>query len=116
MPFARIRAALRNLLGLVPTLDLHGCGVREAREITAAFLGDAQAHGERIVRIVYGKGRNSPGGRGVLREVVPRWLDGAAALVEHYERLPDPDGADGAVRVWVRPLPSGRVDSPAGLP
>ena len=112
-----LRAALRSLLGLVPTLDLHGCGVRDACTLTEAFLRAAQAHGERVVRIVYGKGRNSPGGRGVLREVVPRWLETeGATLVERYERIPDQDGADGAVRVWVCPRSPGLVDSPGSVP
>jgi hypothetical protein len=39
----------------------------------------------------------------VLREVVPRWLDGdGRALVERYERRPDATGVDAAVIVWLR--------------
>lgn len=103
---AELRAAIRDLLGVVPTLDLHGHGVREALEETARFLQHAQACGDRRVRIVYGKGYGSPRGRGVLREVVPRWLErDGAELVERYRRLPDPSGGDGSVEVWVRAAP-----------
>jgi len=101
--FADLRGAMRDLLGVVPTLDLHGYGVTEALEETERFLVHAQARGDRRVRIVYGKGHGSPGGHGVLREVVPRWFEReGVALVERYRRLPDPTGGDGAVEVWIR--------------
>jgi len=97
------RETIREFLGVTPTLDLHGCGVREAVAETERFLRHAQALGDHVVRIVYGKGHGSPGGKGVLREVIPRWLDGdGAPLVERYERLPDATGGDGSVRVWLR--------------
>jgi DNA-nicking Smr family endonuclease len=98
-----VRQTLRELFGITPTLDLHGLGVRDALQETERFLRHARLNGERLVRIVYGKGHGSPGGRGVLREVVPRWLDGEGrALVESYERVPDASGADGAVKVRLR--------------
>src|SRR5262245_1336176 len=100
-----LRQTLRNLLGITPTLDLHGCGVREAIQETERFLRHAQKEQVPVVRVVYGKGRNSSGGRGVLRDVIPRWLGReGAALVESFERQPDASGADGAVKVWVRRL------------
>ena len=103
MMLRQVRQAIRELFGITPELDLHGCGVREAVAETESFLRHAQAVGDPVVRIVYGKGHGSPGGKGVLREVIPRWLDGdGAALVERYERLPDASGGDGSVRVWLR--------------
>ena len=99
----QLRQTLRELLGIVPTLDLHGYGVREAIDETERFLRHAHTLGEPVVRVVYGKGHGSPGGRGVLRDVIPRWLEREGAeLVERFERLPDASGADGAVRVWLR--------------
>lgn len=90
-------------MGLYPTLDLHGLGVRDALAETEQFLRLARAEGPGPVRIIYGKGRGSPGGRGVLREVVPRWLDDHRDdLVARYERRPDHTGADGSVVVWLR--------------
>jgi DNA-nicking Smr family endonuclease len=103
MRSASFRQILSDFLGITPTLDLHGLGVREALRETERFLRHAQSLNERSVRIVYGKGHGSPGGRGILREVVPRWLEReGAALVESYERLPDGSGADGSVKVWLR--------------
>jgi DNA-nicking Smr family endonuclease len=105
MSLAEIRAVLREALGILPTLDLHGLGVKDALAETERFLREAQLQGIGSLRIVYGKGRGSPGGRGVLREVVPRWLeDQGHGLVRRYERRPDASGTDGALIVWVRPL------------
>ncbi len=99
----QIRALVREVLGILPTLDLHGLGVREALRETERFLRDAQAQGVPSLRIVYGKGRRSPGGRGVLREAIPHWLDtNGRNLIRRYEQRPDASGADGAVIVWVR--------------
>ena len=103
------RQRIRELFGLVPALDLHGLGVKEALAETDRFLRAAQAAGEPVVRIVYGKGNRSPGGRGVLREVVPHWLENEGRhLVRATERLPDHTGADGSIKVWLQP-PAGRA-------
>lgn len=105
MSLAEIRSTLREALGILPTLDLHGLGVKEALAETERFLREAQSQGISSLRIVYGKGHGSPGGRGVLREVVPSWLEGRGrVLIRRYERRLDATGADGAVIVWVRPL------------
>ncbi|HZR83623.1 MAG TPA: Smr/MutS family protein [Candidatus Binatia bacterium] len=94
---------LRRLLGIVPALDLHGFAVGDALRATDAFLSDAAGAGEPVVRIVYGKGRGSPGGIGVLRQAVPAWIEhNARDRVERFERELDRDGHDGAMRVWLR--------------
>jgi DNA-nicking Smr family endonuclease len=103
MPLGEIRKIIREALGIMPTLDLHGLGVQDALRETEQFLRDAQEVGLASVRIVYGKGRRSAGGRGVLRQVIPRWLDGSGrAYVRRWERRPDASGADGGMIVWVR--------------
>ncbi len=99
----QLRLIVRGFLGITPTLDLHGLNVRAALEETERFVRHAHEVGEPVVRIVYGKGHGSPGGRGILRDVVPRWLEHEGAdWVERYQRLPDASGADGAVQVWLR--------------
>lgn len=105
MALDEIRRLIRDALGIMPTLDLHGLGVRAAVRETEAFLRDAQEQGLGSVRIVYGKGKGSPGGRGVLREVIPRWLDHEGRpYVRRWERRPDATGADGGMIVWVREI------------
>lgn len=102
------RSWLRSLLGIVPTLDLHGLGVRAALAETETFLREAQRSGEREVRIVYGKGRGSPGGVGVLRQAVPAWIEQhGGEWVERFERQLDDRGEDGAMRLWLHPTPEG---------
>jgi DNA-nicking Smr family endonuclease len=97
-----LRRLLRELLGLVPALDLHGLGVRDALTQTELFLREMADRGEREVRVVYGKGRGSPGGVGVLRQAVPAWLEQhGGGLVERFSREVDRDGNDGAMRVWL---------------
>lgn len=92
-------AARRGL----PRLDLHGLGVRDAVAATERFLIESHAAGIREVRIVYGKGRHSPGGRGVLREVVPRWLAAEGRRwVEQADPEPDVLGEDAAIVVRLR--------------
>jgi DNA-nicking Smr family endonuclease len=96
-----LRAA--GLSAGVPVLDLHGYGVKDAIAVTEQFVREASAAGTREVRIIYGKGRGSPEGRGVLREVIPRWLaaDGAR-WVESATPVADVRGEDGAIRVTLR--------------
>ncbi len=103
MALKEIRRLIRETFGIIPTLDLHGLGVRDALGETERFLREAQAQGIGSVRIVYGKGRGSAGGRGVLREVVPRWLDAEGRpYTRRWERRPDVSGVDGGMIVWVR--------------
>lgn len=88
----------------MPVLDLHELGVRDAITATERFLADCAADGVTEARIVYGKGHGSPGGRGVLREVIPRWL-GAEGRRWVASATPEPDasGGDGAIRVRFAP-------------
>ncbi|MFN2425200.1 MAG: Smr/MutS family protein [Candidatus Binatia bacterium] len=55
-------------------LDLHGLPLEDARKSVDDFLVSQQKRGHRCVLVVTGKGKNSLGGRGVLREQVPQWL------------------------------------------
>jgi DNA-nicking Smr family endonuclease len=98
-----LRAAAPATSSRLPVLDLHGFGVRDALALTERFLADAVAAGVPEVRIVYGKGRHSPGGRGVLREVIPRWLaDEGRRWVASASPEPDGRGEDAAIRVRLR--------------
>ena len=78
--------------------------MQDAIAATERFLREAQAANAVEVRIVYGKGRHSPGSKGVLREVIPRWLDGEGRrYVISAAPAPDAFGEDGAMRVRIRP-------------
>ena len=93
-----------GISGAVPTLDLHGMRVRPALDATRDFLMENHAGGAEQVRIIYGKGRGTPGGLGVLRQAVPAWIEqNATEWVERFERDLDASGNDGAMRIWLRP-------------
>lgn len=84
-------------------LDLHGHRQDEARRALDAFLGGAAASGKRCVLIITGKGPVSQGG-GVLREMVPRWLNEAPnrQQVLSFSHATPADGGTGALYVLLK--------------
>lgn len=85
-------------------LDLHGANAETARGLVERFVIEAQAKGLRCVRIVHGRGLNSPGGIAVLRSRFPRWISRGPArlLVLAYTTAPPHDGGTGASYVLLR--------------
>jgi DNA-nicking Smr family endonuclease len=55
-------------------LDLHGFTKTESLVALSDFLNNAHQLNWQRVRIITGKGINSPGGKFVIREVVMEWL------------------------------------------
>lgn len=84
-----------------PEIDLHGLRVPEALGAVRTALAVARKSGAPRLRIVCGKGRGSPGGKGVLREAVAGWLE-ANGYAGRYRREMDRDGRDGALSVDLR--------------
>ena len=68
------------------------------------FIGDCHARGLRCVRVVHGRGRNSPGGVPVLKPNLPRWLARGPTrlLVLAYTSALPNDGGTGATYVLLR--------------
>ena len=64
----------RGQLDIEARLDLHGLTQAEAHPRLDRFLASAQDRGLRSVLVITGKGRLSQEG-GVLRQMVPRWLN-----------------------------------------
>jgi DNA-nicking Smr family endonuclease len=85
-------------------LDLHGVDAPSARALVETFLIECQTRGLRCVRIVHGRGRNSPDGIPVLKRNLPRWLArGPARLaVLAYATAAPKDGGAGASYVLLR--------------
>lgn len=85
-------------------LDLHGYTVDEARHAVEQFLAAAYASGRRCVRLVHGRGRNSPDQRPVLKEQVRFWLSHGrlSRLLLAFATAPVSDGGAGAVYVLLR--------------
>ncbi|MGZ9115941.1 MAG: Smr/MutS family protein, partial [Methylocystis sp.] len=64
----------RGRIDVDAKLDLHGLRQAEAQRSLTAFLRRCQSNGARIAIIVTGKGLTRDEG-GVLRRVVPMWLE-----------------------------------------
>jgi DNA-nicking Smr family endonuclease len=88
-------------------LDLHGYTVEEAKPLVTSFLTSAYTTGRRCVRLVHGRGHNSPDNRPVLKEQVQLWLSHGrlSRLVLAFATAPAADGGAGAVYVLLRRVP-----------
>ena len=84
-------------------LDLHGMNAADARREVAAFLHECRLRGERCVRIIHGKGYNSPNQQPILKSKLNMWLrqcDGVLAFCS----APVNDGGTGAAYVLLGTL------------
>ena len=84
-------------------VSLRGMTSDRARHCLEGFLRQRQRQRVRYVGVIHGKGLRSPGGVGVLRREVPRWLDAwRPELVEHWRTAERRDGDHGALYVVLR--------------
>jgi DNA-nicking Smr family endonuclease len=85
-------------------LDLHGYTVEEAKILLTRFLNQAYSGGLRCVRLIHGRGKNSPDNRPVLKEHVQMWLSQGrlSRLVLAFVTAPARDGGAGAAYVLLR--------------
>ncbi len=65
----------RGQLKIEAKLDLHGLTQDEAHHALVDFVISAQGAGKRCVLVVTGKGLTPRGESGVLRTMLPRWLN-----------------------------------------
>lgn len=88
-------------------LDLHGHTVEEAKLVVERFVTSKFSLGQRCLRIVHGRGRNSKDNRPVLKEQVHLWLSHGrlSRLVLAFATAPVTDGGAGAVYVLLRRAP-----------
>jgi DNA-nicking Smr family endonuclease len=82
-------------------LDLHGMTEAAAHGTLMTFIVAAHRRGDRLVLIVTGKGES---GRGVLKAMVPRWLEEApmTKLIADKRWAHKRHGGDGALYVYLR--------------
>lgn len=95
-------------------IDLHGHNRREAHSRLRSFIGSAHRQDKRCVLVITGKGRSAKptddapfmgsGGRGILREEVPKWLaePDLRRLVLDYRTAQAKHGGEGALYVLLR--------------
>ena len=96
---------LRNgLYSIQGQLDLHGFNRAEAREVVEDFVARMSRFRSCCVKIIHGRGINSPDDRAVLKDSLQRWLS-TRRMSRHvvaYASAPLNDGGVGAVYVLLR--------------
>jgi DNA-nicking Smr family endonuclease len=113
-PLAPLERRLRQRLAkgnasIDRRIDLHGLTQREAHDALVHFLRTAQAQDAKIVLVVTGKGtrgaeRDPFSERGVLRRLVPHWLNAPElrGVVLGFEAAHVGHGGEGALYVRLR--------------
>ncbi|MDA8327442.1 MAG: Smr/MutS family protein [Betaproteobacteria bacterium] len=96
-----LRRLRRDYWGVQAELDLHGLTRDAARTSLVRFLEHCGHQHIRCVRIIHGKGMNSPDGLGVLRQLLPAWLAQRDAVLA-FCPAPPSDGGSGAVVVLLK--------------
>ncbi len=93
----------RGRLGVDAKLDLHGMRQEEALRALTGFLRRAQADGAKVAIVVTGKGLSLEEG-GVLRRVVPHWLQSPHLrdVVVGFGEAARHHGGEGALYVRIR--------------
>ena len=100
---ARASKLKRGRLEVDAKLDLHGMRQAEAQRALTSFLRRAQADGAKIAIVVTGKGLTRDEG-GVLRRVVPMWLQAPNLrdVVVGFGEAARHHGGEGALYVRIR--------------
>ena len=101
------RTARRLKRGQLPVearLDLHGRTQDQAHDALQSFVEESRMARRRCVLVITGKGSVASGKGGVLRQMVPRWLN-EPALRRHIIAItnaPESSGGTGALYVLLK--------------
>jgi DNA-nicking Smr family endonuclease len=101
----RFLPKLRNgVYSIQGSIDLHGLSRIEARQAVEDFLLRKSRERSCCVKIVHGRGINSPSDKAVLKELLQRWLATRrmSCCVLAYASAPYTDGGVGAIYVLLR--------------
>ncbi|MFO0588933.1 MAG: Smr/MutS family protein [Polyangiaceae bacterium] len=96
-----VRRLRRGQYTVDQQIDLHGLTAFEARKQMEAFLEKRRKEGDRVLRIIHGKGGHSPRGVSVLRGEIAAWLSQGPAKrhIAAFATAPDGEGGAGALLV-----------------
>ncbi len=84
--------------------DLHGMTQQEAHRRLDGFIAGAHAAGDRCVLVITGKGLRPDGSTGILRQMVPRWLNESPnrSRILAFTHAQPKHGGQGALYVLLR--------------
>jgi DNA-nicking Smr family endonuclease len=96
-----VRRLRRGQYTVDQQVDLHGMNAVDARKAIEQFIEKRRKEGDRVVRIVHGKGGHSPRGVSVLRGEIAAWLSQGPAKrhIAAFATAPPEDGGAGALLV-----------------
>ncbi|WP_248304568.1 Smr/MutS family protein [Breoghania sp. L-A4] len=99
-----LQRLVRGRTAIDGRIDLHGLTQSEAHGRLHSYLAGAQARGHKVVLVITGKGGDGYDGRGVLRRMVPHWLQlpQFRDLVNGFEEAHASHGGSGALYVRIR--------------
>lgn len=101
----RFLPGLRNgLYSIQEQIDLHGLGREQARLAVEEFVDRASRFRSCCVKIIHGRGINSPNDKAILKENLQRWLS-TRRMSRHvvaYASAPLKDGGVGAIYVLLK--------------
>jgi DNA-nicking Smr family endonuclease len=85
-------------------LDLHGQNADQALDALLFFMRESYLAGRRMVLIIPGRGKNSPGGLSILRQEIQTWLtrEPLRRIVLAFCTAQPKDGGAGALYVLLR--------------
>jgi DNA-nicking Smr family endonuclease len=85
-------------------IDLHGQNAEQAQETLINFIRQAYNKSQRFLVVVTGRGKNSPGGLGILRKNMQEWLtqNPLKRVVLAFCTAQPKDGGTGAVYILLR--------------
>ena len=97
----KLRCGFYSIQGQI---DLHGLSREEARAAVEVFINRMGRDRSCCVKIIHGRGINSPNDRAILKESLHRWLSTRklSRYVVAYASAPFNDGGVGAVYVLLR--------------
>ncbi len=94
----------RGKMPMEGRLDLHGMTQDQAHSALLRFINSGHAQGKRCVSVVTGKGTQLNGKIGVLRQMVPHWLNqpGLRSKIIAFTYAPKDQGGEGALYVLLK--------------
>ncbi|MDQ7835603.1 MAG: Smr/MutS family protein [Humidesulfovibrio sp.] len=87
-------------------LDLHGQNADQAHDALLFFMRESYLAGKRVVLVIPGRGKNSPGGLSILRAEIQSWLtrEPLRRIVLAFCTAQPRDGGTGALYVLLRKI------------
>ncbi len=101
---ATAKRLARGKVSIEARLDLHGMTQHQAHTALEDFIERTQRQGKREVIVVTGKGTRMDGAIGVLRQMVPEWLNRPPnrARIVAFTYAAAKDGGEGALYVRLK--------------